>query len=36
MGKVISKLPYFTAAELKAKSRDTQVAILLNCAGEKA
>ena len=26
---------YFTAAELKAKSRDTQVAILLNCAGEK-
>ena len=27
---------YFTAAELKAKSRDTQVAILLNCAGEKA
>ena len=27
---------YFTAAELMAKSRDTQVAILLNCAGEKA
>ena len=27
---------YFTAAELKVKSRDTQVAILLNCASEKA